>query len=63
MALEGSLQVLGIDAASDAAASDAAASDARADRLGPIGSAATVAFAVKRRFDPTGVLPYPWTHA
>lgn len=30
------------------------------DLFGPVGSAAAVGFAVKRRFDPSGVLPYPW---
>ena len=52
-ALEGSLQVRGIDAVGEA----------RAARLGPIGSAAAIGFSVKRRFDPSGVLPYPWERA
>jgi glycolate oxidase FAD binding subunit len=30
------------------------------DLLAPVGTAASVGFAVKRRFDPSGVLPYPW---
>jgi glycolate oxidase FAD binding subunit len=30
------------------------------DLHGPPGSAAAVAYAVKQRFDPAGVLPYPW---
>lgn len=30
------------------------------DPLGPLGSSAALALAVKRRFDPSGVLPYPW---
>jgi hypothetical protein len=30
------------------------------DPFGPLGSAAAVAGAVKQRFDPAGVLPYPW---
>ena len=30
------------------------------DPHGPVGSAAAVGFAVKQRFDPAGVLPYPW---
>ena len=33
------------------------------DLHGPVGSAAAVGFAVKRRFDPSGVLPYPWVRA
>jgi glycolate oxidase FAD binding subunit len=33
------------------------------DVWGPVGSAAAVGFAVKQRFDPTGVLPYPWARA
>ena len=52
-ALEGSLQVRGIDAVGEA----------RTARLGPIGSAAAIGFSVKRRFDPSGVLPYPWERA
>lgn len=31
--------------------------------LGSLGSATAVALAVKRRFDPTGVLPYPWARS
>ena len=31
------------------------------DRHGSLGSSAGVALAVKQRFDPAGVLPYPWT--
>ncbi len=49
-ALGGTIQILGMD--------DGAAIGT--DLLGPVGSAATVGFAVKRRFDPSGVLPYPW---
>jgi glycolate oxidase FAD binding subunit len=30
------------------------------DPWGEVGSAAAVGFAVKQRFDPSGVLPYPW---
>lgn len=30
------------------------------DLLGPVGSAAAAGLAVKRRFDPAGVLPYAW---
>jgi glycolate oxidase FAD binding subunit len=31
------------------------------DPHGPLGTAAAVMFAVKTRFDPAGILPYPWT--
>lgn len=31
--------------------------------LGSLGSATAVALAVKRRFDPAGVLPYPWARS
>jgi hypothetical protein len=30
---------------------------------GPVGAAAAVAFAVKQRFDPAGILPYPWARS
>lgn len=30
---------------------------------GPVGSAAAVGFAVKQRFDPAGILPYPWARS
>lgn len=50
LTLGGSVQVLGIG--------DGAA--VGTDLLGPVGSSAAVGFAVKRRFDPSGVLPYPW---
>ena len=33
------------------------------DRLGPLGSASSIALAVKQRFDPAGVLPWPWVLA
>lgn len=33
------------------------------DMLGPLGSAGPIGLAVKRRFDPTGVLPYPWSRS
>lgn len=51
--LQGSLQVLRADAAVTLPE----------DAVGQVGTAAAVGFAVKRRFDPTGVLPYPWTQA
>jgi glycolate oxidase FAD binding subunit len=33
------------------------------DRWGTLGSAAAIGAAVKDRFDPSGVLPYPWSRA
>jgi glycolate dehydrogenase FAD-binding subunit len=33
------------------------------DPRGPIGSAGAVSLAVKQRFDPAGVLPYPWARS
>ena len=30
------------------------------DPHGPLGASASVMFAVKQRFDPAGILPYPW---
>lgn len=33
------------------------------DEWGPVGSAAAVGYAVKQRFDPAGVLPYPWARS
>lgn len=49
----GHLQILGLDAGAGETV----------DLGGPLGSAASVGLAVKRRFDPTGVLPYPWGRA
>ena len=37
--------------------------DRRVDPFGPVGSSAAVGFAVKQRFDPAGVLPYPWARS
>lgn len=48
--IQGSLQVLRSDAAVALPP----------DALGELGSAAAINLAVKRRFDPAGVLPYPW---
>ena len=49
-AIGGTVQILGIDDGVEIGT----------DLLGPVGSSAAVGFAVKRRFDPSGVLPYPW---
>ncbi len=37
--------------------------DSEVEPLGDPGSAAAVGFAVKQRFDPAGVLPYPWARS
>ena len=51
--LQGSMQVLRSDAGVALSINPA----------GDVGTAAGVGFAVKRRFDPAGVLPYPWEQA